>query len=177
MDAALEIIRLVLFVLPAYFANSTPVLLGGGVKMDFGRNWPDGRRIFGDGKTVRGFFSGILAALLIGALQALLLPGTAYSLYGDSQSYILAALLLGFGTMLGDLLGSFIKRRQGVAPGKPSLVMDQLLFLAGALALAYPVASGILTLEGVAFLLILTYFVHISANVLANRMGLKKVPW
>jgi hypothetical protein len=34
-----------------------------------------------------------------------------------------------------------------------------------------------LTLEAVAFLFVLTYFVHSGANVIANRLGLKKVPW
>ena len=55
--------------------------------------------------------------------------------------------------------------------------MDQLLFLALALLFAYPLASGLLTLEAVVFLAVLTYFVHVGANVVANRLGLKKVPW
>lgn len=184
MDAVAWVVQLVLFILPAYFANSIPVLLGGGAAIDGGRKMKDGSRVFGAGKTVRGFFAGVLAGAAIGALEGLLLPGTAWDIHaggalgmGSAATYALAGFLLGLGAMLGDLLGSFIKRRQGIAQGRPSLVMDQLLFLAVALAFSYPLAAGMLTLEAVAFLFVLTYFVHVGANVLANRLGLKKVPW
>ena len=178
MDAAVWVLELVLFILPAYFANSVPVLLGGGAPIDGGKKWKDGQRLFGDGKTVRGFFSGVLAGIAVGALEGLLLAGGNLDLYhGSPPTYALAGFLLGCGAMAGDLLGSFIKRRQGLSRGKPSLVMDQLLFLALALLAAYPLAAGLLTLEAVLFLAILTYFVHVGANVVANRLGLKKVPW
>ena len=178
MDALQLVIRSVLFILPSYFANSVPVLLGGGMPLDLGKKLFDNRRIFGDGKTVRGFFAGIFAGTLVGAIEALLLPGTAYDIYpGSPSSYAIAGILLSAGTMFGDLAGSFIKRRQGLSPGKPSLLMDQLMFLFFALLFAYPLASQLLSLETVFFLAILTYFVHVAANVLANRLGLKSVPW
>jgi CDP-2,3-bis-(O-geranylgeranyl)-sn-glycerol synthase len=178
MEFAAFAFRLVLYILPSYFANSVPVLLGGGAPIDGGRKMADGQRLFGNGKTVRGFFAGVAAGLVVGAAEGLLLSGTQWDIYGTGMStYLLAGLLLGLGTMLGDLFGSFIKRRQGIAQGKPSLLMDQLTFLLFALALSYPLASSLLTLEGVAFLAVLTYFVHVVANVLAHRLGLKKVPW
>ena len=55
--------------------------------------------------------------------------------------------------------------------------MDQLMFLMFAFVFSYPLAGGILTIEGIIFLAALTYVVHIGANVLAHRLGLKKVPW
>lgn len=178
MDILQMMVQAILFILPSYFANSIPVLLGGGAAIDGGRKLADGGRVFGDGKTVRGFFAGILAALLIGSLQAVFLPGTAWDIYGgNSATYVYAGLLLGVGTMIGDLAGSFIKRRQGVARGKQSVILDQLTFLIVALAFAYPVASRLITVEAIVFLAILTYFAHVSANVIAHRWGLKKVPW
>ena len=200
MDAAVWVLELVLLILPAYFANSVPVVLGGGAPIDGGKKWKDGQRLFGDGKTVRGFFAGVLAGVAVGALEGMFLSGTIWDIYGGAAlaggagagagslacagiancgagTYVLAGLLLGCGAMAGDLLGSFIKRRQGLARGKPSLVMDQLLFLALALLFASPLADGLLTLEAVLFLSVLTYFVHVGANVVANRLGLKKVPW
>ena len=178
MDLLFSALRLILYVLPSYFANSIPVVLGGGMPVDRKKKFSDGRRILGDGKTVRGFFAGIFAGVLVGAVEGFALPGTAFDIYGGSPStYVIAGFLLGLGTMLGDLLGSFIKRRQDIAPGKPSLVMDQLLFFVGALLFSYPLASQLLTIEGVLFLAVLTYFVHVGANVIANRLGLKKVPW
>lgn len=170
-------INSLLFILPSYFANSVPVVLGYGSPIDGKRKLWDGNRVFGDGKTVRGFFSGIFAAVLVGSIEALLLSGSEFGIYGSPQDYVAAGLLLGLGTMAGDLAGSFIKRRQGVARGKPSLLLDQLMFLFFALLFAYPVASHLLSLEAVLFLAVLTYFVHIGANILANRIGLKKVPW
>ncbi|HIH18885.1 TPA: CDP-2,3-bis-(O-geranylgeranyl)-sn-glycerol synthase [Candidatus Micrarchaeota archaeon] len=178
MDALSIAIRSILFILPSYFANSIPVVLGGGAPLDGKRKFSDGQRIFGDGKTVRGFFSGIATGTLVGALEGIMLSGTAWDIYGSGASaYVAAGFLLGAGTMAGDLVGSFVKRRQKVARGKPSWIMDQLMFLLFAFLFSYPLAAHLLTLESVLFLTILTYFVHIGANVLANRWGLKKVPW
>lgn len=185
MDAAVWVLQLILFILPAYFANSVPVVLGGGAPIDGGRKMADGKRMLGDGKTVRGFFAGVLAGVAVGALEGLLLAGGQLDIYAGTSAlgasgapiYALAGLLLGLGAMAGDLLGSFIKRRQGIAQGKPSLVMDQLLFLALALLFAFPLAQQLLTWQAMLFLAVLTYFVHVGANIVANRLGLKKVPW
>lgn len=178
MDAASLFIRSILYILPSYFANSIPVVLGGGFPLDGKRKLPDGQRILGDGKTVRGFFAGIFAGILVGVLEGIFLPGTAWDIYGNwAFTYAMVGFLLGAGTMAGDLTGSFIKRRQGVAQGKPSWIMDQLMFLFFAFLFSYPLAAHLLTLESVLFLTVLTYVVHIAANVLAHRWGLKKVPW
>ena len=189
MDIAAWMLQIIIFILPAYFANSVPVLLGGGMPIDGGRKLGDRQRLFGDGKTVRGFFAGVAAGAAVGALEGIFLPGTAWDIYaaaggiglpaglGAGAAYALAGLLLGCGAMAGDLLGSFIKRRQGLSRGKPSLVMDQLLFLLVALLFSYPLAAPMLTWQAILFLCVLTYFVHVGANVAANRLGLKKVPW
>jgi len=177
MDFFAFALSLIIFILPSYFANSVPVLLGGGLPIDLGAKF-HGQRLFGNGKTIRGFFAGVFAGLLVACLEALLLPGTALDIFnGNAALYIYSGFLLSLGTMVGDLAGSFVKRRQNIAQGKQSLAVDQLSFLAFALLFAYPVASQIITLEAVVFLTVLTYFVHIGANVLANRFGLKKVPW
>ncbi len=178
MDILSSIISLIIFILPSYFANSVPVLLGGGAPVDFGAKLSDKRRLFGEGKTTRGFFAGIFAGLLIASLEAILLPGSQFDIYpGSAATYVFAGFLLSLGTMMGDLVGSFIKRRQDIAPGKQSLILDQLSFLAFALLFAYPLAYHLLTIEAVLFLGVLTYFVHVGANIVANRLGLKKVPW
>ncbi|MDD2936323.1 MAG: CDP-archaeol synthase, partial [Candidatus Methanomethylophilaceae archaeon] len=53
---ALMLVGLWVF-LPAMLPNSAAVVFGGGTKMDFGKSWR-GKRIFGDGKSWRGFFGG-----------------------------------------------------------------------------------------------------------------------
>ncbi|MEM2192310.1 MAG: CDP-archaeol synthase [Candidatus Hadarchaeales archaeon] len=59
------------FILPAYVANATPVVLGGGRPIDGGRKFIDGRPIFGPGKTIRGFIAGLIAGSLVGLVQAI----------------------------------------------------------------------------------------------------------
>ncbi|MEM4633677.1 MAG: CDP-2,3-bis-(O-geranylgeranyl)-sn-glycerol synthase, partial [Candidatus Anstonellaceae archaeon] len=177
MDILMLSAKSIVFILPSYFANATPVVLGGGTPIDFNKKMWDKNRVFGRGKTIRGFFAGIFAAILVGSAQALALPGTWLDLYPGSPShYVFAGTLLGLGTMVGDLAGSFVKRRQGMEQGKPSFLLDQLSFLLFALLFAYPVASQHIYPESAAFLALVTYFVHAGANILANKIGLKKVP-
>lgn len=166
-------IQLVLFILPAYFANAAPVVFGGGAHVDFGKKMRDGQRVFGPGKTWRGLFSGVAVGSLIGLLEAIALNSPLLALQG---------VLLSVGTMTGDLLGSFIKRRMKQKQGQPSLFLDQLLFLFVALIMAYPVYSMPnaplkIDVEGVAVLVVLTYAAHRISNWAANKAGLKKVPW
>jgi len=82
--------------------------------------------------------------------------------------------------MVGDLLGSFVKRRFGLPPGSQYFLLDQLLFLVVALAFAVWYDEALLAeLNGwhVLFLLVLTYFLHLFFNWIAHRLHLKKVPW
>ena len=52
MNAMFWIWDAILFIIPAYVANSIPVVMGGGPPLDGGRMWKDGKRILGDGKTI-----------------------------------------------------------------------------------------------------------------------------
>ena len=70
------------FILPAYLANSSPVLghkLFGkyNYPIDFGKKLKDGKRILGDGKTWNGLIFGILVAVLVGYILS-----TAQASYG-----------------------------------------------------------------------------------------------
>ncbi|TFG05066.1 MAG: CDP-2,3-bis-(O-geranylgeranyl)-sn-glycerol synthase [Promethearchaeota archaeon] len=49
-----------LFIAPAYFSNAGMVIVGGGKPIDGGKNFRDGRRIFGDHKTWNGLIKGPL---------------------------------------------------------------------------------------------------------------------
>jgi CDP-2,3-bis-(O-geranylgeranyl)-sn-glycerol synthase len=176
-DILSQIAGLILFILPAYFANSTPVLLGGGLPIDLGRKFFDGERLFGDGKTMLGFFAGVSAGFFIGALEAYFIFPMGFVIYPDQFSFITGGFLLGLGTMTGDLLGSFLKRRMKVKRGRQSLLLDQLSFLIFALLFSLAASPAVLSFWGVLFLFVATYFVHAGANVVANKTGLKKVPW
>ena len=167
-------LELLLFLVPVYIANSSPVVLGGGAPLDFNIKLGDGRRLFGSGKTIRGFAGGILAGTLAGGLVALF-----YQLpfFPDQGTQLTAAFLLSIGTLVGDAMGSFLKRRLGMESGK-QFMPDTFIFLLVAMVFVFPVADA--SLYGpfnLAFFLILTVILHPLTNVLANRLGLKKVPW
>ncbi|OIO25416.1 hypothetical protein COX85_02750 [Candidatus Micrarchaeota archaeon CG_4_10_14_0_2_um_filter_55_9] len=175
----MDLAQLVVFVFPAWLANAVPVVFGGGNRIDWGKKFWDGQPVFGKSKTWRGLYSGMAfgfasGAVIVAFFNEFYLAG--YSVY--EKLYL--AFLLSLGAMLGDLLGSFIKRRRGFKEGRPSLVMDKLVFVATALGLcvAYsPPLWAEIGWTGLAFILALTYALHVFFNALAHRLKLKSVPW
>ncbi|MGC8816999.1 MAG: CDP-2,3-bis-(O-geranylgeranyl)-sn-glycerol synthase [Candidatus Hadarchaeum sp.] len=155
------------FILPAYVANATPVVLGGGRPIDGGRLFIDGRPIFGPGKTIRGFISGIAAGFILGILQGLAT--------GQLSLYSALGFLLALGALMGDLLGSFIKRRANLKRGSPAPILDQLGFVVLALVFASPVLVP--TWEVVLTILIITPPIHLATNFIGHKLKLKDRPY
>jgi CDP-2,3-bis-(O-geranylgeranyl)-sn-glycerol synthase len=175
------------FFLPAYVANPAAVLVGGGTPVDFGVTLRDKRRLFGDGKTWRGFIGGGLIGVALGTIMwasTLLYPGTPFS-YGPFPVSLGIVVALSFGALLGDLLGSFLKRRWGTDRGGKVPVLDQYDFVIGAFlvtGLAFPawVAGHYILGQaalGLALIIIVTPPLHRAINLLGYRMGKKEVPW
>jgi len=170
----LDIVSLILFLIPVYVANAIPVVLGGGKPLDLGVKWIDGKPLFGNGKTVRGFIAGVFAGTLAGIIitQFYLLP-----FFASAELQFFGAFALSLGTMLGDAAGSFVKRRFGIDSGKP-FFLDSIMFLVFALALVYPFAElSLYEPLNLLFFLVLTVVLHPLTNFIANRAGLKNVPW
>jgi CDP-2,3-bis-(O-geranylgeranyl)-sn-glycerol synthase len=155
------------FILPAYFANAAPVVLGGGPPLDMGKKFSDGRRILGDGKTARGFMGGLIVGTIIGLLQ-----GIAEAPLGE---HLLLGFLLALGALLGDLASSFIKRRLSIERGGAAPGLDQLGFVVFALILASPV--NVITWQEIAVLLIITPPIHLATNFIGYKLGLKSRPY
>jgi CDP-2,3-bis-(O-geranylgeranyl)-sn-glycerol synthase len=172
MDVALLIVEALKFIFPAYCANATPVLAGGGTKMDFGRNFVDGKRIFGNNKTFRGFFFGWGVGLLVGLVEGFI--------FGFNNYPVLFSVLTPLGALLGDLTGAFIKRRLSIAPGGLLPIVDQIDFVVGAVVFALPLAfiswQG-LSWEVIFTVLLITPPIHLFTNFLAYKLKLKKHPW
>jgi len=155
----LELLILAIFwIFPAYVANGAPVILGGGKPLDFGKNI-NKKRIFGDGKTIRGCFAGIVSGSFIGFVL------------GEPRFGFLLAL----GAILGDLAGSFIKRRFGLKQGHPTWFLDQFDFILGAFLLGALVKVP--SYEILAVILVVTPLLHLSTNFIAYKLRIKKVPW
>src|SRR3990172_345640 len=69
MSLGFALLQAFWFFLPAYVANPAAVLFGGGRPVDGGRVLADGHRLFGDGKTWRGFAGGGFMGVAVGPLQ------------------------------------------------------------------------------------------------------------
>lgn len=169
----MEPLQLLAFVLPAYVANASPVLFGGGTRVDFGQAFSDGRAFFGSGKTWRGMLAGVVFGTFTGF--ALALMGDLFLPQLSFHDRMVAAFLLSIGTVAGDLVGSFFKRRIGIKPGAQHEFFDQLLFLGFALALASVLYLP--TALEIAALIVATYVLHKAANWVAHKLNVKAVPW
>lgn len=184
LEAALAGVWLMM---PALVPNSAAVLFGGGPAMDFGRSWR-GKRILGEGKTWAGFFGGALSGALVGIVQAvgaLLLDVEDTWGFGCCMSAVAVIASLSFGSMIGDGVGSFVKRRLGVARGGKAPVLDQYNFVAGAMVLVlvtspdwfldhYVTDNGV---YGLVLFLIVVPLLHRGVNIIGYKMGKKDVPW
>ena len=173
MDVITFVIISFLYILPAYIANSSAALFGGGHPLDFGKKLRK-HRIFGEGKTFRGFVLGVLFGTVAGNVLGFLLAGTVFSL-GSIEFYTALGLLLSIGAMLGDLVKSFFKRRIGYKSGQMLPIIDQLDFIIGAIALGSFVY--IPSFKTVIFLIIITPLIHLLLNIIGYLLKLKKVPW
>ncbi len=160
------IVSAIWFILPAYVANGAPVILGGGIPIDGGKRFRDGRPIFGAGKTVRGFGAGLIAGSSVGMLQ--------WAVTGQCI-YIALGLLLALGALVGDLLGSFVKRRLNISRGGAAPGLDQLGFVVFALLFASPLMLP--SWEVILTILILTPIIHLATNFGAYKLGLKNNPY
>jgi len=213
------LIYAMIFIAPGYLANAGMLIWGGkGPEMDFGYVCKDGRRLFGPGKTWRGFILGSIAfgipiAMMIHAIfffcwddvvnatYGFYEQGLIYTMYPEPEQLIedLRIYMLGsksavpdlnsfllllprvslcsFGAGVGDLMGSWAKRRIGLQRGEPFWIVDQIDFLFGCLLLSLPYVWGEFHLQTFVFLLIFTPSLTVIANTISYLTGHKKIPW
>ncbi len=161
-----------IFASPAFFANSVPVYTSGLGRIDRGKNFRDGKPLLGAHKTIGGALGGLLGGVMVGLAVPLFFP----EVFSQTTGYnIWIAFLLGFGALLGDAIGSFIKRRTAIKSGRPFPIMDQVGFIIVALLLAdifmdFPYIWAWIIIPA-------TLGIHFVANVIAYLMGWKDVWW
>jgi CDP-2,3-bis-(O-geranylgeranyl)-sn-glycerol synthase len=163
-----RVAQLLYFMAPAYTANMAPPF----VRYWRGWNPPISQRWLGSHKTAGGFAIGVLAAMATTLIQsriawegALVAP----------EPWLTLGLRFGVGAMAGDTAKSFVKRRAGIAPGRPWLPWDQLDFVLGALALVWGAAA--LSWVDLATILVSSVIGHVLVNHLAYRLGIRDVKW
>ena len=155
------------FIFPAYCANAIPVLAGGGLPLDFGKNFFDEKPVFGKNKTFRGFFFGLTVGTVVGIVESFFFKE--YSFY--------FGFVLSLGALVGDLIGAFLKRRLGLKPGDLLPIIDQVDFIIGAIVFASICYMPIISLELIIAVLIITMPLHVLTNYAAYKAGLKSNPW
>ncbi|MBI2578665.1 MAG: CDP-2,3-bis-(O-geranylgeranyl)-sn-glycerol synthase [Candidatus Aenigmarchaeota archaeon] len=161
------------FIAPAYIANASPVLLKGKRPLDFGRRLGK-NRLLGDGKTWEGTFGGIAIGTLFGLAQIYAQDYLPANLNLVKLNLTLV-LLLSAGALIGDVGGSFIKRRFGIPRGQHFPLFDQLTFLIAALIISSPAYRPEISM--IILLFIMTPVVHWATNNVAYILKLKKHPW
>lgn len=161
-----QLVEALIFVFPAYCANATPVLLGGGFPIDLGRKFRDEKPIFGGHKTFRGFFAGLIVGSLVGYVESVV--------FHEVNPWL--GFIASLGALTGDLAGSFLKRRLDYPPGTPLLLVDQLSFLFGAILFSFLFFSRP-NLFQTLIAITITPPIHVLTNYAAYALDLKKSLW
>lgn len=107
------------------------------VPMDMNNNFIDGKRIFGNNKTWKGFFGyivlNIICSIIIGVICNIFNLNDYNYFYINSQNTIITniviGLLLGLAYALFELPNSFLKRRLDIEPGKTTKGLKKYLFI------------------------------------------------
>ena len=175
------VLQILYLMLPAVFANIAPVIVKNRFKklafpLDFNKKL-NNKPIFGNHKTFRGLVFGVLFSIVIVFIQ--------YTLYSnnilvdlaiiDYSDWLFLGFLAGFGTIFGDLMGSFVRRRLNYESGKSFIPLDQLDAVAGALIFIYPFIE--LSLNKIMIIIALSFVLHITLSHLAFYLKMRKEKW
>lgn len=132
----LHLLKLIIFIAPIYAANTTPVFAAKTKMLEF-LNIPIdfnlklfGKPLFGSHKTIRGYVIGVFC----GTFLAVYL--NYFTKFWTLEQALLFGFLLSFGSLLGDTVKSFFKRRANIEPGRDWVPFDQLDYSIGALLLS-----------------------------------------
>ncbi|UCE29106.1 MAG: CDP-2,3-bis-(O-geranylgeranyl)-sn-glycerol synthase [Candidatus Bathyarchaeota archaeon] len=170
----LATINALYFIFPAYCANAAPVIFGGGTPIDIGRKFLDRKPILGSHKTFRGFFAGLIIGSSVGFVQHVLFQSSSF--LQDTlwfQSSVSLGFILSLGALVGDLIGSFFKRRLGLSPGASLPMADQLDFVVTALLFSLLVSPP--PLPAVLIIVVITPPMHFLSNLVGRLLRKKNI--
>ncbi len=185
----IDLLRTIIILIPAMTANTFAPFTGGGKPVDFGKTRKDGRRYLGDGKTWRGFIGGSLSATILGLILLLVLhllgiTDVSNSLWGPFPLSLFLISSMALGSLIGDMIGSYIKRALKRPRGTKTPLLDQWDYLIGTAIFIlpfYPWWYDDLIADNGWIALVLFLFVawlaHTIANYIGYWIGVKKEPW
>jgi CDP-2,3-bis-(O-geranylgeranyl)-sn-glycerol synthase len=87
---------------------------------------------------------------------------------------LVTSFLMAFGGLMGDMVGSFIKRRSGIERGHTFIFLDQLGFLLLGTIFVYPLIP--VPIEWFLVLVPITFITHIAANLFGYFTGIQDAP-
>jgi len=160
------------------------------VPMDFRKNFIDGKRIFGDHKTFKGFFGYIIFNIIFSIIFGFLFQvchwnslNFFYMNHDNTFLYnVLIGFLIGLFYALFELPNSFLKRRLDIVPGKSTSGFSKIFFtfldqadsvfgVALVVWMFYPIGIGVYFLyvligAGTHLLInMMLYFMHLRKNM------------
>ena len=173
----LDLVKIFWFFLPAGAANMSPVIFKFvnflNYPVDFNKKL-NSKPIFGENKTYRGLFFGIVSSILFVFLQTIIYPETKFiSLINYSSINFLAfGFFLGFGALFGDLIKSFLKRQFNIPPGKPWVPFDQIDWILGAIMFIYFYVP--ISLKEITAAIIIFGILHPAVNFIGYLLKIKE---
>jgi len=179
IDLWAEFVKALFILLPAYAANGFPPLARGKTPIDFKKKWFDNKRILGNGKTFEGFILGLIVGSWVGLLEYFVYPFlNAYAMQFNitfPTMSLFIGFIISFGSLFGDFVGSFIKRRFGLKRGTDVPLLDQWNFVIGAVLFGFWFTE--ITIWMFLLMLLITPLIHRIANIIAHKLKVKKEPW
>ncbi|MBT3407754.1 CDP-archaeol synthase [Candidatus Woesearchaeota archaeon] len=132
------------------------------------------KRIFGNNKTFRGAFFGIVFGIICMYILFNFKTKLSDYLLFDFNLYspLFYGIVGGLGVILGDAIESFFKRRLNIKPGKPLHFFDQTDWVIGLLVLTYSFTN--LTINHIILILIIIPIFHYLFNYFSYLIGLQK---
>jgi Putative integral membrane protein DUF46. len=95
-------------------------------------------------------------------------------------SNYLEGLLIVSGALVGDIVGSFVKRRLKIRQGDSLPVFDQIGFIVFAYSfylLFFSPPLNIYPVDFIIYVSLITFFIHILTNLAAYKFGIKSTPY
>jgi CDP-2,3-bis-(O-geranylgeranyl)-sn-glycerol synthase len=156
--------------LPGAFANMAPIIFN---RINF-LSFPIDAKLFGEHKTYRGFFFGIILSVLIVYIQNNLnIQTKQINIIDYSKTNILYfGVMMGLFALLGDLIKSFIKRRLKIPPGKAFIPFDQIDWVIGtSIFLIFFIKIKI---DTILFSIIILGILHVIVNIVSYKLKIRK---
>ncbi|MEE9409720.1 MAG: CDP-2,3-bis-(O-geranylgeranyl)-sn-glycerol synthase [Candidatus Heimdallarchaeota archaeon] len=178
MTILLDIGLAFMFAVPIFISNAVPALLGGGYPVDCYKTFFDKKRILGDHKTVQGLISGLISGIFASVIVWFMVHDLMvenYALIGFQYPWWIG-VLMGWGTNFGDMLGSFIKRRIKIKPGRSFPVFDQMGYMVFGILWSWPIFK-VIPWQFIVTLIIIAPLIHVAFNLLGYALKVKDVPF